>query len=162
MIKKRLNDKHTLIKNILFPSTFTTTKGKNRALLGIGGNIGRVAQRFNRLYIYLSKSPLLNIIELSPILKNPPFGYTNQDDFYNALILIETNLTPHQLLRYVLKVEQIFGRKRLFENAPRTLDIDIVFYKDKTINTKDLTLPHKDWHNRDSVVTPLSFMKESV
>lgn len=129
------------------------------ALLGIGGNIGDVVRRFEHLFTYLNRSPLIHIKETSPILKNPPFGYTDQEEFYNALIRIETDLTPKALLRYILTIEKRFGRKRLFKDGPRTLDIDIIFYENVTMHTEHLTIPHPYWSQRDSVLIPLSYMK---
>jgi len=111
------------------------------ALLGIGGNIGDVRRRFNHLFIYLQKSPYITIIETAPILKNPPFGYLEQDYFYNSLVYIKTSLQPKALLRYILHTEKKFSRK----DAPRTLDIDMIFYEDLSMATKDLTLPHPSW-----------------
>lgn len=130
-----------------------------KATLGIGGNIGDVRRRFNHLFIYLQKSPFLEIIETSPILKNPPFGYLEQDDFYNALIIVKTCLRPKALLRYILRVEKKFGRKRSFSNAPRTLDIDMIFYEDVQMESRELTLPHPSWASRSSVVIPLTYLK---
>lgn len=147
-----------MIRNINYPSTFCS-HGYRQVLLGIGGNIGNVIQRFNRLFWFLKRSNILRVIESSPILKNPPFGYLEQDDFYNALILIETKLTPKELLRYILKVEDKFGRKRLFKDGPRTLDIDMIFYENINLNSENLTLPHPGWTHRESVLTPLAEMK---
>jgi len=127
--------------------------------LGIGGNIGDVVRRFDHLLFYMKRSSLVRVLETAPILRNPPFGYMDQEDFYNSLIRIETFLSPKALLRYVLHTEKRFGRKRLFKDGPRTLDIDIIFYEDKTIKTKDLTLPHLGWKERASVLIPLSMMK---
>ncbi len=146
---------------MLYPS-FYREKGGHKALLGIGGNMGDVLRRFEHLFWYLKRSNLIHIVETAPILINPPFGYTEQDDFYNSLILIETMLTPKALLRYVLRVENVFGRKRLFKDAPRTLDIDIIFYENVTMDTKILTLPHNGWIERVSVLTPLSYMKRTI
>jgi 2-amino-4-hydroxy-6-hydroxymethyldihydropteridine diphosphokinase len=100
------------------------------------------------------------LLENSPILKNPPFGFLAQNDFLNALMLVETNLTPKELLRYVLRIEKKFGRKRLFKDGPRTLDIDLIFYEDRTIQSRELTLPHPAWMQRSSVFVPLSMMKK--
>jgi 2-amino-4-hydroxy-6-hydroxymethyldihydropteridine diphosphokinase len=127
--------------------------------LGIGGNVGDVVRRFDHLLYYLKRSTLVRVLETAPILKNPPFGYMDQEDFYNSLIRIETFLSPKALLRYVLNVEKIFGRKRLFKDGPRTLDIDIIFYENRTIKTKELILPHPGWRDRESVLIPLSMMK---
>jgi 2-amino-4-hydroxy-6-hydroxymethyldihydropteridine diphosphokinase len=131
------------------------------AVLGIGGNIGDVRRRFNHLFFYLQKSKYIDIIETAPILKNPPFGYLDQADFYNSTIFVKTCLKPKALLRYTLKVEKVFRRKRSFQDAPRTLDIDILFYENIILNLKNLTIPHKEWKNRDSVIIPLSLMESS-
>ena len=161
VVRKKLNDKHTLISTTYFPYK-TSSKGGYKALLGIGGNIGDVVRRFEHLFWVLKRSPFVRVIETSPMLKNPPFGYTEQQDFYNALLLVETQLTPKMLLRYVLRVERVFRRKRTFKDAPRTLDIDIIFYENVTMETKTLTLPHPRWKERASVLIPLSHMKERI
>ena len=59
----------------------------------------------------------------------------------------------------MLRVEKVFGRKRLFKDGPRTLDIDIIFYENVKMETKELTLPHPGWRERESVLIPLSMMK---
>ena len=158
MIKKRIDSKNTLIKTRRYPSRFQRKSG-HQALLGIGGNIGDVIRRFDHLFYYLKRSSLVRVLETAPILKNPPFGYTKQGDFYNSLMRIETGLSPQALLRYLLRVEKIFGRKRLFKDGPRTLDIDIIFYENRSVETKALTLPHPGWKQRASVLIPLSMMK---
>ena len=161
MIKREINSQHALLKTKLYPSSHAEIGGY-KALLGIGGNIGDVVRRFEHLYWYFKRSSLVNVIETAPILKNPPFGYTEQDDFYNSLMLIETRLRPQALLHYVLRVEKLFGRKRLFKDGPRTLDIDIIFYENVKMDTDSLTLPHPGWTKRTSVLTPLSYMKKAT
>ena len=161
MIKRELQPNHTLFQTKLYPSAYAH-KGGYRALLGIGGNVGDVVRRFNHLFWYFQRSAFVHVIQTSPILKNPPFGYTKQDDFYNALLLVETTLKPKALLRYVLKVEKVFGRKRLFKDGPRTLDIDIIFYENVTIDTDALKIPHPQWSKRASVLVPLSYMKKAM
>jgi len=158
MIRKKIDTKNTLIRTKNFPSV-SAAKGGHRVLLGIGGNIGDVLRRFEHLFYYLKRFSFVHVIETAPILKNPPFGYIDQGDFYNSLILIETSLDPKTLLRYVLRVEKVFGRKRLFKDGPRTLDIDIIFYENVKMETKNLTLPHPGWMKRSSVLIPLSHMK---
>jgi len=159
--RKQLNEKHTLIFTKHFPynTKWCSPKG-HKALLGIGGNIGDVVRRFEYLFFYLKRSSLVQMIETAPILRNPPFGYLEQGDFYNSLILVETHLTPQALLRYMLRVEKGFGRKRLFKDGPRTLDIDLIFYENVKMDTKRLTLPHPGWRERESVLIPLKYMKQ--
>ncbi len=158
MIKRVLKNTNTLIRKRHFPYMASSRSGY-KALLGIGGNVGDVLRRFEHLFWYLKRSPFMHIIETAPILKNPPFGYLKQDYFYNSLILIETRLMPKELLQYILHVEKVFGRKRLFKDGPRTLDIDIIFYENVKMDTNSLTLPHPSWMQRDSVLIPLSMMK---
>ena len=158
MIKK-LNKNNTLIIQKNYPYLSKSKSKKSyQATFGIGGNLGDVPRRFNHLFYTLKRSPFIEIVETSPILKNPPFGYLEQDDFHNALIIVKTCLRPKALLRYILAIEKRFGRKRLFKDSPRTLDIDMIFYEDVEMNSKVLTLPHPSWDKRDSVLIPLSYM----
>ena len=161
MLRKKIDEKNALIKTHCFPYVLSDKSG-HKVLLGIGGNIGDVVRRFEHLFYYLERSSLIHVIETAPILKNPPFGYTEQEDFYNSLVLIKTHLNPKALLRYVLRVEKVFGRKRLFKDGPRTLDIDIIFYENVKMETKNLTLPHPGWKERESVLIPLAMMKGKI
>jgi 2-amino-4-hydroxy-6-hydroxymethyldihydropteridine diphosphokinase len=136
--------------------------GSHDALIGMGGNIGDVTDRFERLWRYWQRSDRLHIMETSPILRNPPFGYASQPDFYNAVMHIRTSLDPFGLLRYILYTEKRFGRVRSFANAPRTLDLDIIFYDKTSLRTRRLDLPHPHWMERDSVVMPLKQMKGMI
>ena len=161
--RKNLTKDLILISSPHFPyNTSGNSRMKHKALLGIGGNVGDVLRRFEHLYWYMKASKFVHIIESSPVLKNPPFGFLEQDDFLNALMLVETNLSPRQLLRYVLRIEKKFGRRRLFKDGPRTLDIDLIFYEDIKMESKVLTLPHPAWMERASVLIPLSMMKTKV
>jgi len=161
MLHKRLDKQNILFKTSVFPLLKKPKANymPYQAILGIGGNIGDVQRRFHHLYYYLLKSPFIEIVETSYILKNPPFGYKKQGDFHNTLFVIKTTLLPFLLLRYILKVEKHFGRKRSFANAPRTLDIDIIFYGNKVINHPTLQIPHPHWKERTSVIIPLLYLK---
>ena len=159
--RKKLDKDHTLIFTSHFPYN-VKNKGGKKALLGIGGNIGDVVRRFERLLVYLERSAFVHVTATAPILKNPPFGYTEQEDFYNTLLLVETQLTAKMLLRYLLRVEKAFGRKRSFKDAPRTLDIDIIFYENVKMETEELTLPHPGWKDRSSVLIPLKYLSKRV
>jgi len=126
--------------------------------LGIGGNLGDVVRRFQRLRHCLKRQPDLRLIESSPILVNPPFGYTDQPDFFNAVLHLRTVLSPLRLLRRILEIERRFGRRRSFKNAPRTLDIDLLFYGTRRIDHPRLQVPHPHWKERLSVTWPLARM----
>ena len=130
--------------------------------LGIGGNIGNVKRRFNKFFLVLQQDSRFHIIKTSPLLKNPPFGYLEQDDFLNALLVIKTNLSPIYLLNQMQRYENRFGRKRSFKDAPRTLDIDIIFYDKIQIKHKRLIIPHPNWKERDSIIIPLKFLNTTT
>ncbi len=132
---------------------------KHIVLIGLGGNIGNVRKRFEKLYLFLEKDKRFHIVKSSPVLKNPPFGYTNQDDFFNSLLLIQTSMMPRELLKTLLHIEKRFGRVRSFKNAPRSLDLDIIFFDSLKLNGKRLTVPHPQWSQRESVLIPLAYLQ---
>jgi len=132
---------------------------KNTVAVGVGGNEGEVKRRFVKLYRNLLDDKRFSIVETSSIFKNPPFGYLEQPDFYNAVMVLQTSLSAKMTLKILLHVEHIFGRKRIFKNGPRTLDLDIIFFNNQTIKQKDLIIPHPKWEERLSVKVPLSELK---
>ncbi len=158
-MKKKINSELTLFFNSLYPyvSKQKSLK-KNFVTIGIGGNTGDVAKRFKKLFRALDNDSRFTIVQTSPILKNPPFGYLEQDDFFNALIVLKTDLSPFAALKEFQRYENRFKRVRSFQDAPRTLDIDIIFFNNEKIDTKDLVVPHKGYKDRDSVQIPLKFL----
>jgi len=149
------------IERIRFFPILRTTDVKYRHLVvvGIGGNEGDVKKRFVKLYRYFQNDRRFFILETSPIFRNPPFGYLEQADFYNAILVMQTSLSSKILLKTLLHVEDIFGRLRVFKNGPRTLDLDIIFFDNQSIKQKGLTVPHPHWHERLSVKVPLFLLK---
>lgn len=152
---KRLGNGRTLYQSALFPARFAPRRGRYEALVGLGGNVGDVMRRFDRLIYALRRTRALAVLQTAVIFKNPPFGYLPQDDFYNSVMRITTNLQPLALLQLLLRLEQRFGRRRSFANAPRTLDLDLIFFEGRRMNHPRLTLPHPHWHERESVLVPL-------
>ena len=165
MIQKRLpDDRYILIKTTHYPYVSPeipkdAAGRRHRTIVGVGGNVGDVLRRFEHLFWYLKHAKRVTLLESAPILRNPPFGYLDQADFYNTVIVLETSLTPRQLLRFLLHTEKRFGRKRSIKDGPRTLDLDIIFYDKITIDSSILKIPHPDWMNRKSVLIPLMYLK---
>lgn len=158
-MKKNLDEKLTLYFQNRFPyKSKKQSKKANTVTIGIGGNIGDVRKRFKKLFLCLEEDSRFFISKTSPILKNPPFGYLEQDDFFNAIIILKTNLSPIETLNAFQYYENRFKRTRSFQDAPRTLDIDIIFFNNISINTKRLIIPHKGYKNRPSVLIPLRFV----
>jgi len=162
-LKKKLNDKLTLYYTSNFPKKFNSySKKKYYVTIGLGGNIGNMKKTFDKLLLCLKQDSRFTLLNTSPLLKNPPFGFLEQNDFLNGIITFKTNLCPNALLNAMQRYENKFGRKRSFQDAPRTLDIDIIFFDNKKINTKKLIIPHKDWANRESVIIPLKYIKNNI
>ena len=159
-MEKALSATLTLIRGPLFSLDFFQAKKRHLVTVGIGGNVGDVKRRFNRLIHVLKKDACLSLHRSSPMVKNPPFGFLQQDDFYNAVLVLSTDLNPRAFLKHLLHIEKIFGRKRSFKNAPRTLDIDMLFYDSVVMNHRDLTLPHASWSERESVLIPLAYLSK--
>ncbi|MDH1975070.1 2-amino-4-hydroxy-6-hydroxymethyldihydropteridine diphosphokinase [Aliarcobacter butzleri] len=159
-MKKKLSPTLTLFYYSNFPKKFNnSSKKKYCVTIGIGGNIGNTKKIFDKLILCLKKDVRFTLLMTSPLLKNPPFGFLEQSDFLNGIIRLKTNLCPNAFLKAMQRYEKKFGRKRSFQDAPRTLDIDIIFFDDKKIDTKNLIIPHKNWANRESVIIPLKHMQ---
>ena len=97
------------------------------------------------------------IIARSSLYSTEPVGFTAQPRFLNAVIALQTELEPHNLLQGLLRIEQEFGRDRSagVRNGPRTLDLDILVYGDEQISEPGLEIPHPRMEERDFVVIPL-------
>lgn len=146
----------------LFPYVL---KPKNRlnndVLLGIGGNIGDCVRRFEFLFRKICSDVRFVILSTSPIYRNPAFGYTHQPDFYNATMQLSTSCGMVEVFRMIFYWERCFGRgrKREFKNAPRTLDIDLIFFNRVKVIRPYLHIPHPFWQERESVVFPLELQE---
>ena len=161
-MKKKLSPTLTLFYSDNFPKIFNSTSKKRYEItLGIGGNIGNTKDLFDKLILCLKRDARFTLLMTSPLLQNPPFGFLEQSDFLNGIIRLKTNLCANAFLKAMQRYETKFGRKRSFQDAPRTLDIDIIFFDNKKIDTKNLIIPHKNWANRESVIIPLKHMQNN-
>lgn len=160
-MKKKLTNSLTLYYTANYPKILNKNSSKKyHVTIGIGGNIGNMKKRFDKLFLCLKQDRRFKILRTSPLLHNPPFGYLKQNYFLNGIMSLKTNLAPNDFLKAMQRYENKFGRKRSFQDAPRTLDIDIIFFANKKINTKKLIIPHKGWTNRESVIIPLKYMNK--
>ncbi len=155
-IKHYLDNNLTIIKSIYYPyKSNKHSRHRYYTTIGIGGNILDVCRRFNHLFFKLKRDIRVHIVKTGSVVKNPPFGYTNQNYFYNSVMILATSMPPVVFLQYLMRVEKYFSRKRSFKNAPRTLDLDILFFDNRVINKPNLIIPHPHWKNRQSVLIPL-------
>ena len=93
---------------------------------------------------------------VSDFITTAPYGYVEQDDFLNGCLLLDTLLTPEELLDRLHEIEQEEKRERLIHWGPRTLDLDIIFYDNLVLDTDTLHIPHVEMHKRDFVLKPLA------
>jgi 2-amino-4-hydroxy-6-hydroxymethyldihydropteridine diphosphokinase len=132
-------------------STATT-----RAALALGGNIGDVASAFVQALGLLAKNPGVTLLARSRVYRTAPWGVTDQPDFLNMAVLIETSLSARALLDLALSIERASGRVRDLRWGPRSLDIDLITYGDEIIDEPDLTIPHPRLTERAFVLVPLA------
>ncbi len=100
------------------------------------------------------------VLARSSFYETEPVGYENQPDFLNATVMVGVPecASPEDFLAQLLSIEAQFGRERPFPNAPRTLDLDLIFFENETRDTPFLSLPHPRWRERDFVKIPLREM----
>ena len=126
-----------------------------RVFLGVGSNLGDRGHFLESAKNRLQKIPQAHFIKSSPILETDPVGGPPQGKFLNAVWEIETSLSPEELRKELFKIETELGRKRTFRNAPREIDLDILFYGDEVIKEAGLEIPHPRLHERAFVLIPL-------
>jgi len=127
----------------------------NKAYLLIGGNEG---DRF--LHMQQARANIEHICgvieQVSSVYLTGAWGKTDQPDFLNQALLINTSLGAQDLLQANLSIEKTMGRIRTVQNAPRIVDIDILFYNREIIATPDLVIPHPRIAERRFVLEPLN------
>jgi 2-amino-4-hydroxy-6-hydroxymethyldihydropteridine diphosphokinase len=89
-----------------------------------------------------------------------PVGYQDQPRFLNGAVVLETSLAPLELMRALLEIEQTMGRERSLAKGPRVIDLDLLLYGEKVMNTAELTLPHPEMQERRFVLEPLNEVAE--
>ncbi len=124
--------------------------------LSIGSNMGDREAHLDYAVQSMKQDDRFRDICVSSYMETKPYGYTEQDDFLNACIMCKTLLTPDMLLERIHAIEQERNRTREIHWGPRTLDIDILFYDKKIVETKDLCIPHPEIALREFVLRPLS------
>lgn len=126
-----------------------------RAVVALGSNLDDPQGRVRRAFGELGGLPGTRVLARSSLWKTAPVGYADQPAFVNACALVETTLSPRDLLEGLLAIERAHGRVRDMPNGPRTLDLDIVLYGETALHEEGLTLPHPRAHERAFVLAPL-------
>ncbi|ADL56155.1 2-amino-4-hydroxy-6-hydroxymethyldihydropteridine diphosphokinase [Gallionella capsiferriformans] len=123
--------------------------------IGLGSNLGESREQLRCALADIDALPDTRVMVCSSFYRSAPVGFLDQPDFLNAVAKITTRLAPHALLDALLHIEQRYGRERVFQNAPRTLDLDVLLYGELKIQESGLTIPHPQMHLRAFVLQPL-------
>lgn len=126
------------------------------AYIGIGSNVGDKLHHCERAISEILKIDRHKLLAKSSLFKTQPIGYTSQDWFVNGVIKIETDLEAPQLLQTLKTIESQLGRAETFRWGPRTIDLDILFFDDIEIHTKELQIPHPLIQDRQFVLIPMA------
>lgn len=127
----------------------------HRAYIALGANMGDEEDYLNGAIEELKQRPDCRITKVADFIRTKPYGVTDQNDFLNSVLEMDTLLSPEELLEVLHEIENGAGRKRVLRWGPRTLDLDIILYDDLIMDTEDLIIPHKEMHLRDFVLVPL-------
>lgn len=134
----------------------------SKAWLVLGGNLGDPAAQLAEAIRRIASHPAITVIRQSRMLATKPWGKTDQPDFLNQAVALETTLQPIELLDVMLGIELAMGRVREEVWGPRLIDIDIIAYDRLELQSPRLTLPHPLAHERDFVLTPLGEIAPDV
>ena len=123
--------------------------------IGLGANLGKGLDALRSAVTSLEETGLVEVQRASSIYKTTPIGDIEQDDFFNAVIGVDTQLSPRGLLALMLETEQQFGRERTIRWGPRILDLDLLFFGDVIEDMPGLLVPHPEILNRGFVLVPM-------
>jgi len=126
-----------------------------RAAIALGSNLDDPEAQVRRAFDEIAALPRTQLLARSKLYRTAPVGHADQPDFINACALVETSLAPRGLLDGLLAIEQAHHRVRAVPNGPRTLDLDIILYGDRSIREPGLTIPHPRARERQFVLAPL-------
>lgn len=127
------------------------------AYIAVGSNLGDPVAQAKTAIDALKQLPRSEFLQASMLYSSTPMGPRNQPDYINAVVAIQTELTPLELLDCTQAIEQEQGRVRKDERwGPRTLDLDIILYGNEVMDSPRLTIPHYGMKQREFVLYPLA------
>ena len=126
-----------------------------RAFIALGANAGEPLAQIEQAFDALLKLPATEGLQRSRLYRTAPWQ-AQGPDFINAMAQVDTQLSAPELLFQLQRIEQAAGRMRPYHHAPRTLDLDLIFYGQAVIYSPVLVLPHPRWRERAFVLRPLS------
>ncbi len=132
------------------------------AFIALGSNVGDRQAALAAARDALRALPHSRVIAETPVEETPPFGPPGQDPYLNQMLALDTALAPHRLLDALQSIERDAGRVRTVRWGPRTLDLDIVAFGDRTLADDRLTLPHPGLADRSFWRRELALLREAV
>lgn len=132
------------------------------AYIALGSNIGNREENLNQAVEMLNATVGINVIKVSTYYDTVPVGYTEQPNFLNAVVEIETYLSAYELLDVCGDIECKLKRKRTIHWGPRTIDLDILLFGNLVIDDELLTIPHPRMYEREFVLKPLNEIASNV
>ena len=126
-----------------------------QAAIALGTNLGDRAAHLAAAINAIAALPGTAIVKCSGVYETKPVGYADQPDFLNMVVLVETDRSPRALLGACLGIEAALGRRRTFANAPRVIDLDLVWMEKEISSDPELILPHPRMAERAFVIAPL-------
>ncbi|MCK5542936.1 MAG: 2-amino-4-hydroxy-6-hydroxymethyldihydropteridine diphosphokinase [Desulfobacterales bacterium] len=131
--------------------------------ISLGSNLGDKKRNLLSAIKFLKEHDKIRIIDISPFYRTEPVDYLDQDWFVNAVLKIETLLIPAQLLDVLKKTEiKLKQGKKSIRFGPRIIDLDIIYYGEMIVNTKELVIPHPRMHKRCFVLKPLCDIETDI
>ena len=130
--------------------------------IALGSNLGNPKEMVKNGILSIKNIGGVKILSESSLYETPPVGILNQPNFINAVVKIDSNLSPYELLNKLLKIENTAGRIRVDKNGPRTWDLDILLFDNLILNETKLTIPHPRMHERLFVLMPLKDIDEAI
>ena len=127
----------------------------NIAYIGLGSNKGDKLNYLRKSVAKLSENGKCSILSSSSVYETKPYGYKEQDNFFNAVIKVSTNFSLLQLLEELKQIERELGRVNSSKWGPREIDMDLLFFNDLIFSNEKITIPHKEIAYRDFVLVPL-------
>ena len=128
---------------------------KHRAYIGFGANLGDRKANCQKALKLLDGSEGVRVAACSRLYWTEPVGVESQEWFVNAAAALQTTLSPESLLDLLMRIEGEMGRVRSQPGAPRTIDLDLLFYNDVVKNGPGLVIPHPRIQERRFVLAPL-------
>jgi len=126
------------------------------AWIGLGSNLGNPGAQLKEALLQLGDIAGIELREISGFYRTAPWGKQDQDEFFNAVAMVETKLQPGELLEVLLQIEHQMGRDRSAGRwGPRIIDLDLLSYDDLVMKSPSLELPHPRMHLRAFVLQPL-------